>query len=51
MINSTQKIIKIGTSLGVTLPLKEIKRLNFKAGEEVQIIVKRIEKMSLATLR
>lgn len=45
-INTTQKIIKIGTSRGVTLPAKELKRLGVKEGDEVQIVVNRSEQVS-----
>jgi antitoxin component of MazEF toxin-antitoxin module len=40
MIQSTQKIIKIGTSGGVTIPAKELKRQNIKFGDEVEVIVR-----------
>jgi antitoxin component of MazEF toxin-antitoxin module len=40
MIKSTQKIIKIGTSGGVTIPAKELKRQNINFGDEVEVIVR-----------
>ena len=40
MIQSTQKVIKIGTSGGVTIPAKELKRQNIKFGDEVEVIVR-----------
>ncbi len=40
MIQSIQKIIKIGTSGGVTIPAKELKRQNISFGQEVEIIVR-----------
>jgi len=40
MIQSTQKIIKIGTSGGVTIPAKELKRHNIHFGDEVEVIIK-----------
>jgi len=40
MIQSTQKIIKIGTSGGVTIPAKELKRQNINFGDEVEVIVR-----------
>lgn len=40
-ITTTQKIIKIGTSKGVTIPAKELKRLNVDAGDEVEIVVRK----------
>ena len=33
MIHSTQKIIRIGSSGGVTIPAKELKRQNIKIGD------------------
>lgn len=36
-ITTTQKIIKIGTSQGVTLPAKELKALGVKPGDEVRV--------------
>lgn len=35
-----QKLIKIGTSIGVTLPAKELKRLGLEPGYEVEITIK-----------
>lgn len=40
MIQSIQKIIKIGTSVGVTIPAKELKRQNISFGDEVEVIVR-----------
>ena len=42
MITSIQKIIKIGSSDGVTLPAKELKRANIKRGDEVKITVEAV---------
>ncbi len=39
MIKSTQKVIKIGSSGGVTIPAKEMKLNNIKFGDEVEITV------------
>ena len=39
MIHSTQKIIRIGSSGGVTIPAKELKRQNIKIGE-VEVTIK-----------
>ncbi len=47
MIQSTQKIIKIGTSGGVTIPAKELKRQNINFGDEVEIIVRPIRSSSV----
>ena len=40
MIHSIQKIIKIGSSGGVTIPAKELKRQNISFGDEVEVIVR-----------
>jgi bifunctional DNA-binding transcriptional regulator/antitoxin component of YhaV-PrlF toxin-antitoxin module len=40
MIQSIQKVIKIGTSGGVTIPAKELKRQNIKFGDDVEVIVR-----------
>jgi antitoxin component of MazEF toxin-antitoxin module len=40
MIQSIQKIINIGTSGGVTIPAKELKRQNISFGDEVEVIVR-----------
>jgi bifunctional DNA-binding transcriptional regulator/antitoxin component of YhaV-PrlF toxin-antitoxin module len=40
MIQSIQKIIKIGTSGGVTIPAKDLKRQNINFGDEVEVIVR-----------
>jgi antitoxin component of MazEF toxin-antitoxin module len=40
MIQSIQKIIKIGSSGGVTIPAKELKRQNINFGDEVEVIVR-----------
>lgn len=43
MIQSTQKIIKIGSSGGVTIPSKEMKRNNISIGDEVEITVRKVQ--------
>lgn len=40
MIQSIQKVIKIGSSGGVTIPAKELKRQNIAVGDEVEVIVR-----------
>ena len=42
MIQSTQKIIKIGSSGGVTIPAKDLKQQNINIGDEVEVIVRPI---------
>jgi antitoxin component of MazEF toxin-antitoxin module len=46
MIQSIQKIIKIGTSGGVTIPAKELKRQNINFGDEVEVIVRPLHSTS-----
>jgi antitoxin component of MazEF toxin-antitoxin module len=36
-ITTTQKVIKIGDSAGVTIPAKDLKRAGIKPGDEVRI--------------
>ncbi|MCE7936180.1 AbrB/MazE/SpoVT family DNA-binding domain-containing protein [Candidatus Saccharibacteria bacterium CPR2] len=36
-----QKVIKIGSSLGVTIPKKEVSDLNIIAGDEVEVIIRK----------
>ena len=40
-ITTTQKIIKIGTSRGATLPAKDLKSLGVDVGDEVEITVRK----------
>ena len=46
MIRSIQKIIKIGSSGGVTIPAKELKQQNLAIGDEVEVIVRPVNKVS-----
>jgi antitoxin component of MazEF toxin-antitoxin module len=46
MIQSIQKVIKIGTSGGVTIPAKELKRQNISFGDEVEVIVRPLHSSS-----
>jgi bifunctional DNA-binding transcriptional regulator/antitoxin component of YhaV-PrlF toxin-antitoxin module len=46
MIQSIQKVIKIGSSGGVTIPAKDLKRQNIAFGDEVEIIVRPLHKTS-----
>jgi bifunctional DNA-binding transcriptional regulator/antitoxin component of YhaV-PrlF toxin-antitoxin module len=39
MIRSFQKVIKVGSSGGVLLPAKELKRHNIAIGDEVEVII------------
>ncbi len=38
-ITTTQKVIKIGTSRGVTIPAKDLKALGVETGDDLEIIV------------
>jgi len=40
MIQGIQKVIKVGSSGGVTIPAKELKRQNIAYGDEVEAIVR-----------
>jgi bifunctional DNA-binding transcriptional regulator/antitoxin component of YhaV-PrlF toxin-antitoxin module len=40
MIQSIQKVIRIGSSGGVTIPAKDLKRQNIAFGDEVEVIVR-----------
>jgi antitoxin component of MazEF toxin-antitoxin module len=46
MIQSIQKVIRIGSSGGVTIPAKELKRQNIQFGDEVEVIVRPIKTSS-----
>ena len=39
-ITTVQKIIKIGSSQGVTIPAKELRALGVQAGDELEIIAR-----------
>ncbi len=39
MIQSIQKVIKIGSSGGVTIPAKELKRENITYGDEIRVTI------------
>lgn len=39
---ATQKVIRIGDSLAVTIPAKDVQAANIKAGERVEISFKKI---------
>lgn len=42
-ITTTQKIIKIGTSRGVTIPAKEFEELRLAVGQKVKVTIEAIE--------
>jgi antitoxin component of MazEF toxin-antitoxin module len=43
-IKTTQKVIKIGTSAGVTIPAKDLKRAGINPGDEVIVSIESIDK-------
>lgn len=43
MIKSIQKVIKIGSSGGVTIPAKELKRENIAFGDEVEVTIETVK--------
>lgn len=43
MIKTTQKIIKIGSSAGVTIPAKQLKQLGLRVGDEVNVTIEPVE--------
>ena len=40
----TQKIIKIGSSVGVTIPKSSLKDLGFKEGDKVEVVVDKVSR-------
>ena len=38
-ITTTQRVIKIGKSLGIKLPARELSRLGVKEGDEIQLVI------------
>lgn len=45
-ITTTQKIIKIGTSQGVTLPAKQLRELRLSDGDEVRVTIEPLKRNS-----
>lgn len=41
VITTVQKIIKIGTSKGVTIPARDLKALGADAGDELELVVRK----------
>lgn len=46
MIQSIQKVIKIGSSAGVTIPSKALHQQHISYGDEVEVIIRPINKVS-----
>jgi len=45
-ITTIQKVIKIGSSRGVTLPAKQLKLLGVKEGDEVEVVLRKRTEMA-----
>ena len=45
-ITTTQKLIKIGTSKGVTIPAKLLRELQLEVGKSVKVTIEPVEKES-----
>jgi bifunctional DNA-binding transcriptional regulator/antitoxin component of YhaV-PrlF toxin-antitoxin module len=39
-IKTTQKVIKIGTSAGVTIPKKQLEEMSVSIGDEIELVIK-----------
>lgn len=48
-ISSVQKVIKVGSSLAVTIPARDARSLNIHAGSEVDITLKPVARESKKT--
>ena len=42
MIKTEQKLIKIGTSSGVTIPAKELARDDINVGDQLEVTIKKV---------
>lgn len=40
-ITTTQKVIKIGTSRGVTIPAKDLRALGVETGDELELVARK----------
>ena len=45
-IKTTQSLVKIGSSKGVTLPAKELRRAGIDIGDELEVTVKKRTRVS-----
>lgn len=50
MIQTTQKVIKVGSSGAVTIPAKEMRRLGITYGDEVRVTFDSVTKVSPETV-
>lgn len=44
MIQTIQKVIKVGSSGGITIPAKEMKRQNISFGDNVEVFIRPVRK-------
>lgn len=51
VIKTTQKVIKVGDSKGITLPAKELKNLGVEIGDEVIVKVEKLHKQKDGVLK
>lgn len=47
-IHAIRKIVKVGSSDGITLPTKDLKREKMERGDEVEVIVRPVQKRTNA---
>ena len=47
-ITTIQKVIKIGSSRGVTLPARDLRALGIRDGDEVRLIVEQVKPIEQA---
>lgn len=43
MIQSIQKVIRVGSSAAVTLPAKELRRQRIRVGDEVEVVIRPVQ--------
>lgn len=48
VITTIQKVIKIGSSRGVTLPARDLRALGIRDGDEVRLTVERVKPIEQA---
>ena len=46
----TQKVLKIGSSAGITIPKKTLKELGIKIGDEVEVSIRPVQKVEKEVL-
>lgn len=48
-IRSIQKVIKIGSSAGVTIPAKDFRHLGVAVGDDVEVVIRPVQSKSVQT--